>query len=322
MSAFLTAALLVILSPFAPLTAQLPGQSFEVTSDSTGITVGDSVTVRFRIRLHERDQLLDSVPQVVGDLPPGVRVLSVQKLGRTDQRLYQGAATLAFYRVGRRPVPIFGVPFMRVVEGVSRATLPSDSAFVLITAVLPPAGNPPLKDIRELEKRPIPPWTWPVMLLAMFAAGWVALRRRRTRIDHGEPVEPQTTEVPASKPTPYDIAVARLRQVEAEHWPRRGLVEAHYEAVAQTLRQYLEDAHQVGALERTTAELVWAMPPRLGRGGLRDTCHEVLDEADLVKFAEARPDEAAAADFLRRARGLLNSWHQASPVEEGAHAVR
>jgi hypothetical protein len=304
------------------LSAQLPGQSFSVTPDSITASVGDSVTVRFRIRMHERDQLLDSFPQVAGDLPPGVRILSVEKLVRTDQQLYEGMARLAFYRPGRRPVPTFGVPFMRIVEGVSRATLPSDSAFVNITPVLPPAGNPPLKDIRELEKRPASPWTWPAILLVLLAAGWLLRRRRLRDIDHPVTTAPAVIDVPAPEPTPYDIALARLRRVEAESWPSRGLVEPHYEAVAQALRRYLEEAHGVGALERTTAELVWALPPRLGRAGIRDACREVLSEADLVKFAEARPGEAAAADFLARARELLEAWHHTSRSEEGAHAVR
>ena len=314
-------ALIVIVSAPKNLQAQLAGQLFAVTPESTTATVGDSVTVRFRIRMHERDQLLDSFPQVAGDLPPGVRVLTVEKLTRIEPRLFQGAARLAFYRAGRRPVPIFGVPFMRVVEGVSRATLASDSAFMLITAVLPAAGNPALKDIRELEKRPFG-WMWPALLAAALATGWVLLRRRRKLKHQSVPVEPELVEVSAAEPTPYDIALARLHQVEAENWPSFGLVERHYEAVAQTLRQYLEDAHEVGALERTTAELVWALPPQLGRGGLRDACREILSEADLVKFAEARPITAAAADFLTRARELLNAWHHTSHVEERANAVR
>ena len=322
MRAVLTPALLVILGVAKDLSAQLPGQSFAIMPDSATATVGDSVTVRFRIRMHERDQLLDSFPQVAGDLPPGVRVLSVEKLARADQWLHEGTARLAFYRPGRRPVPIFGVSFMRVVEGVSRAILPSDSAFVLITPVLPTAGNPPLKDIRELEKRPVSPWTWPAVLLALFAVVWLLLRRRHRRIDQGALAEPETVGVSVPQPTAYDIALARLREVEAENWPSRGLVEVHYDTVAQILRQYLEDAHGVGALERTTAELVWAIPPRLGRGRLRDACREVLSEADLVKFAEARPDAAAAADFLTRAGDLLNAWHHTSALEEVTHAVR
>jgi hypothetical protein len=317
----MTVSAIVILSGAKNLSAQLPGQSFSVTADSAA-TVGDSVTVRFRIRLHERDQLLDSFPEVAGDLPPGVRVLSVEKLTRIEPRLYEGAARLAFYRPGRRPVPVFGVPYMRPIAGVGRATLPSDSAFVVISAVLPAAGNPPLKDIRELEKRPLSGWMWPGILVALLAVGWLLLRRRRNSTDQRVPMDVETSEVMASEPTPYDIALARLHQVEAEHWPLRGLVEQHYEAVAQTLRQYLEDAHDVRAMERTTAELVWAMPPRLGRGKHREACREVLSEADLVKFAEARPDAPAAADFLVRAGALLNAWHQASRAEEEAHAVR
>lgn len=311
---------LVALLYARPGAAQLTGQSFAVMVDTSVATVGDSVRVRFRIHLHERDQLLDSIPQVDGVLPSGVRVLSVERLIRSPDRVYHGSARIAFYRTGRRPVPIFGVPFMRVTEGISRATLPSDSAFVDIKAVLPPAGNPALKDIRELETRPRPLWPWLALVAAMLAAGLLLRFRRKA-------VAPAVAEVPDSpagpaEPTPYELAVAALDGAEAECWPARGKVELHYEAVAQTLRQYLEAAHEVGALERTTSELLWAIPPHLGRGGLRDQCQEILMEADLVKFAEMRPSETAAADFLIRARRLLAAWHAISPAEEGSLAVR
>jgi hypothetical protein len=247
-------------------------------------------------------------------------VLSVEKLIRSPDRVYHGSARVAFYRTGRRPVPIFGVPFMRVTEGISRATLPSDSAFVDIKAVLPPAGNPALKDIRELETRPRPLWPWLALVAAMLTAGLLLRFRRKA-------VSPAVVEVPNSpagppEPTPYELAVAALDRAEAERWPARGKIELHYEAVAQTLRQYLEAAHEVGALERTTSELLWAIPPHLGRGGLRDQCQEILTEADLVKFAEMRPSETAAADSLIRARRLLAAWHAISPAGEGAHAIR
>jgi hypothetical protein len=110
--------------------------------------------------------------------------------------------------------------------------------------------------------------------------------------------------------------------VEAERWPLRGLVDLHYEAAGQALRRYLEDAHGVAALERTTSELVWALPPLLGSEGLRDRCQEVLGGADLVKFAEVRPDVAAAAQFLDRCRSLLADWHATAALEETADALR
>ena len=87
----MTAALLVALVTASDLSAQLPGQSFTVTPDSAAATVGDTVTVSFRVRLHERDQLLDSVPDIAGDLPPGIRILSISTLRRSEPRLWQGA---------------------------------------------------------------------------------------------------------------------------------------------------------------------------------------------------------------------------------------
>jgi hypothetical protein len=321
MNSVMMTAALVIPGPFAlSASAQLPAQSFSVTLDTALASVGDSVAVRFRIRLHERDQLLDSTPQVVGDLAAGVRVLSVEKLRRSADRVYEGGARVAFYRLGRRAVPVFGVPFMRVVEGVSRGTLTSDSTFADIKAVLPAAGNPPLKDIRELDRRPLSLWPWLALASALLAGAGLYLRYRRRgeapTIVHAD----SRAEPPA--PSPYDIAVERLNRVESEQWPARDKVALHYEAVAQALRQYLEDAHGVGALERTTSELLWAIPPHLARRGLRDQCREVLMEADLVKFAHLQPGTALARDFLERARHLLDQWHAASPLEEGVHALR
>jgi hypothetical protein len=283
--------------------------------------VGDTITVSFRIRLHERDQLLDSVPDIAGDLPPGVRILSISTLRRSEPRLYHGSASLAFYRPGKRPVPVFGVTFMRPIEGITQATLPSDSAFIDIQPVLPAAGNPSLKDIREIGPRPRSVWPWVAIALALAAAVAVYARRRRRLQEAAVPEAAPAPEQPQAR-SAYQVALEELHRIEAERWPAQGEVARHYEAVAQVLRRYLEDAHDVGALERTTSELLWAMPPHLGRGGLRERCREVFYEADLVKFAEARPTEPAPGIFLDRARALLAEWHRVGAMEEDAGALR
>lgn len=311
---------LVVLSAARGLCAQVGGQSFEVVPETANPTVGDSVTLRFRVRLDERDLLFDTIPQIVGALPPGVRILSIEKLTRTPDRIFHGRARLAFYRPGKQPIPVFGLPFMRAVKGVQRATLASDSAFVDITPLLP-AGNPALKDIQELDQRPVSllPLVALGLALAAVAAGYSLLRRRRRPAAALPPEPPAEPVVP---PTPYEIALGQLDAVERERWPSRGNVAGHFEAVAQILREYLEGAENVAACERTTTELLWALPPNLSRAGLRDRCHEVLSEADLVKFARLQPDEAGAADFLERARLLLEAWHGARPARESADAVR
>ena len=310
----------VILSAATDLSGQVAGQSFEVAPETARPTVGDSVTVRFRVRLDERDLLFDTIPQMVGALPPGVRILSVERLTRSPDRLFHGRARIAFYRPGKQPVPLFGLPFMRAVKGVQRATLVSDSAFVEVASLLP-AGNPPLKDIQELEprSRSLAPLLALGLILGALAARYHLRRRRRRALPL--PPEPEPAVEPVA-PTPYRVALDRLEAIERQRWPARGHVAAHYQAVAQALRQYLEDAEDVGACERTTSELLWALPPHLSRGGLRERCYEVLSEADMVKFAQARPGEAAATDFLHCARLLLEAWDQARPAAEVADAIR
>jgi hypothetical protein len=120
--------------------AQVSNQSFEITPATPRPTVGDTVLLNFRVRLDERDLLFDTVPRPIGLLPDGIRILDVEKLQRSPDRIFHGHARLAFFRTGRQPIPIFGLPFMRSVKGVQRATLASDSAFVNVVALLP-AGN-------------------------------------------------------------------------------------------------------------------------------------------------------------------------------------
>jgi hypothetical protein len=315
-------ALVALIAP-AALCAQGPGltnQHFEVTPDPARPRVGDLVALRFRVRLDERDLLYDTVPRPIADLPEGIRIVSVEKLQRGADRIYTGQAQVAFYRTGRQAVPLFGLPFMRAVKGVTRAVLTSDSAFVEIEPVAP-AGNPSLKDIKEIERQagPDPRVVAGVLGAAAVAlVGWLLSRRRRAA-----PLISLEPDDPAPDAGPYASALERLSRIELERWPARGEVERHYEAVADVIRQYLEQAYGIPALERTTSELRWALPPVLAEAGLGDRCASILGEADLVKFARRRPDEMDAAALLVAARDLLGAWNErAARVGEGVDAVR
>ena len=291
--------------------------------DSGRVTVGDPVTIRFRLVLDERDLLFDSLPRPLDTLLEGVRILSVEKLRRQPNREFLGTATVTFYRTGPQPVPIFGLPFMRAVKGISRGTIESDTLSVDVVPTLA-AGNPALRDIRELA-----PSATPRLLAAALAAGVLALvvfgLRRRRKDDvaaAASAVETAPTPSP-SVPDPYAIAVVRLGEIERAKWSARGEVARHYELVTGVLRDYLEAAEDVPARERTTSELFWSLPPRLLEGGLRARYAAVFEEADLVKFARRRPDSAAAAAFLDDARGLLERWRASLPSGAGtADAIR
>jgi hypothetical protein len=307
--------LFLLIGLVRPAHAQLnEGRFFTATVAPEKVTVGDSVTIRFRLIINERDLLTDTVPRPVGELPPGVRVLSVERLQRGADRAFTGTAVLAFYRPGKQQVPAFGLPWVQIVTG-HRGVMSHDPVEIAVTSVLP-GGNPSLRDIREPETPPSLAPLW-IVLGAGAAAGvaW-AMTRRRRRASVTAPVRMEAPPLPPPPPDPYAVALARLEAIDVERWAARGEVERHYESVAEVLREYLETAEGIPAPERTTTELLWSLPPRLAEGGVRRRVQEVLGAADLVKFARQRPGAAEAASYTRAARELLDRWHQATAPEE------
>jgi hypothetical protein len=292
--------------------AQLHGQHWDVTPSTARATVGDTVTVSFRIRLDERDLLFDTVPRPAVTPPGWVRIFSVEKLQRQPDRIFIGRARLAFYRPGRQQIPIFQLPFMRSVKGLSRGTLSSDSAGVEIVPVLQSASSATLRDIKEPRPAPGPdPLELLLGLSALAAAGWLASRARRRPPASAAPVSgiAAMPEVPLD---PYAVALSRLEAIAGGSGAVRD-VARYYAAITDVLRDYLE-AQGIPARERTTTELRWALPPVLlsGAGGRR--FETLFGAADLVKFAHWRPDGAQAEAFLHGARELLTRWHAAGAL--------
>ncbi len=297
----------------APLAAQLHGQHWTVTPETERATVGDTVTIAFRVRLDERDLLFDTVPKPARTLPDWIRVFSVEKLERQADRIYLGKARIAFYRPGRQAVPTFALPFMRSVKGLSRGTLTSDSATVEVVPVLGAGSSATLRDIKEPVRAAAPnPIELALGLLALAGAGWLTWRARRRAPALGPESLPTASAPPAAR-DPYDVAADRLAAIERERWSARD-VARHYAEVTDVLRDYLE-AHGVPARERTTSELRWALAPGMLAGRGRRRFETVFDAADLVKFAHWRPGVDDAEGFLLAARELLGSWRG---MREGA----
>ncbi len=180
------------------------GRSFNIVAEPAKVGLGDSVTVRFRLTLNERDLLTDTVPRPVSELPEGIRILSVEKLRRGADRVFTGTAVLAFYRPGKRVIPSFGVPWVQVVTG-HRGVVAHEAGEVEVTAILP-AGNPSLRDIRE----PAAPRSLGVLWGLLGALGVAALvrlvTRRRAAVPPAPPETEAAPELPPEPPDPYTVA--------------------------------------------------------------------------------------------------------------------
>ena len=173
-----------------------------------------------------------------------------------------------------------GVPVRIVNSDGNEFTMETDSLSIIVASVL--TGQE--EDIREIKGmffiRLIDPrWFWIRIGLVVFLVGLIAAlwwSRRRGGLD-------QAGRVARLKPDVIALeALDRLRQ--ASYSPEQS--GDYYLQLSQVLRRYLEQRLLFRALEMTTSEIEGLLPGELDDPGLIALIGQVLEQADLAKFAE------------------------------------
>jgi hypothetical protein len=285
-------------------------QRLDATTGAQHTTIGDPVIIELRATLPAGATLVSDTPSVADSVPSSMRVLDAGGMHRSEGGAYVGRVRMALFRPGTLTIPAFTLLYQRGA-GAPVDTLRSRPLPIEIASVLPDLNQVPMRDIKALAplpgERQVVVWPVVVTLALLAIAAYAAYHTRRRATARGELADAIS---PAA--TPYERALHRLASVEREGWAARGDVARHYDEVTDALRRYLEEEHGIHALDRTTPELLRALPDVLSAGSLRTRCAALLDEADLVKFARLRPEPSAADAFLSRARALLAGWHEAA----------
>jgi hypothetical protein len=294
--------------PGTPAGAPGPPQVF-VRPDSGRVTVGDPVALRIRLRLPADEQLADATPAFREPLPDGVRLLRVDSLKPEASGDESGALVVAFFRPGTSRLPPITVAY-RTGRGTPADTAVTAPVSVTVTPVVP-EGTGTLRDIKNIDAAPLSLRFATTVVVAGLAVILVALvagrfqrRRKRERLVAGH------LALANAPPGPYDAAIARLAVI-ADDWAARRDIETHYAETADVIRRYLAEAYGVPALQRTTPELLGALPDRLAVPPARAAAGDLLGAADLVKFARYGPESPTPAAVLATARSILSGWDAA-----------
>lgn len=114
------------------------------------------------------------------------------------------------------------------------------------------------------------------------------------------------------------VRAARLKLRSIRRQLSKGLQPAAgYESLSNILREFLQKRYQFGAREMVTQEIAEELAIR--RINIREKLIKLLDQADLVKFADRRPDIEECRRSLRIAELLVaTAAEPAALVEEAA----
>jgi hypothetical protein len=248
-------------------------------------------------------QLLDSVPHLRDTLPDGVHLLSTEPLHLTAGG-YASEMRFAVFR----PVTTH-LPSLVVLYRADGAVDTLASAPIAVTVVpIVPGESGALRDIKGLDATPLTAFSvagGTACLIAVLFLVRSVLRRRHAKA--------HAPGVVAPIPTAYDRAVAALDAMAVTGLPDPVDVVRLYERATDVVREYIDAMLALPALERTTPEILRALPPSRLRDGGREALRTLLMDADLVKFARERPAPGAAAAFVRQARGVVDALRDLAP---------
>jgi len=189
---------------------------------------------------------------------------------------------------------------------VARWTL--DGAPAAAPAALLPVSTPKVGGDADIEdiKGPIAARRalWPWLLAALLGAlAWEAWRRWRA----WRASRPETAAPPAPPVAPEETAERALAELAASGlWPR-GEHAAYYLKLTDILRVYLEARWGRPATAMTSAEVARLVKREHADLATSAAVRDLLQRADLVKFARIKPAEAEGPADAELVRGVVRA---------------
>ena len=162
-------------------------------------------------------------------------------------------------------------------------------------------------------------WMW-VLIAGLFALGalfaYLYLRER----NRAESNDDSAIEAEDHWESPLDRLKVHLWRIQEEYQPYT----RHYEQISKELsiafRTYLQEVHQIPALESTYSEIARDIDYRMMPGDMQQALNSVLQLCDRIKFGGKQPDHNEIDQLLNEAVQITNL---ASTYDRGLnHLIR
>ena len=251
------------------------------------ILIGDEFHVLVQVETPKRFSV--ETPSAKLDLSPfELKKVDVSPFVRGENRLRRTfILTLTVFETGKLMIPT--VPIRYEDGSGGHGTVRTEPVAV---EILGAKRKPTDKEGQLRPPKPPVPYDpgklrlWACGLLAgallLFLAAKRVFRRKRIAVD------------PESLKPPHERAVLEIGRLKEKGFLEDRNAKEFYSELSNILRRYLERRFQIEALESTTQELAAVLGAKGFERSLVDRIKEVLQDADLVKFAKHEPPRSLA----------------------------
>ncbi len=157
-----------------------------------------------------------------------------------------------------------------------------------------------------------------VVALALILLAWLVYRQLKKKKNILAPVIRQ-----APAESPHILALRALQQTEKAQLWQQGQIKLYYSEVSDIIRTYIERQYRFMAMEQTTGEIMDAFALHYHDPQPRQLLLELLQTADLVKFAKylpASPQHSMCMEQAIRFVNLTKPAGENQPTTEGGTA--
>jgi hypothetical protein len=158
--------------------------------------------------------------------------------------------------------------------------------------------------IREITREPesyLDLWPWAAGILAgLILLGWWIRNKQRKVLPVVVPNEMVLPPVSAA-----EMALQKLSELQKKELWRHGQLKEHYAELSLILRSFLESRYGIAALESTTAEIQQLLMSTDFSPKSQMDLKELLQKADMVKYAKSEPKETVHESVLIKAKALV-----------------
>jgi hypothetical protein len=150
---------------------------------------------------------------------------------------------------------------------------------------------------------------------ALYGAAYVWTGLQNANVFQSERASEQRPATTESEPAPYETATRQLRALRSHDLTEPAAIEAFHVALVDAVNTYLSQRMGIATEKRTTEDLLAVLDRRTDVPPTAvEHLRAVLEQADRVKFAAARPDPATATEALQTARKALDILEDAAPL--------
>ena len=254
--------------------------------DSSAIMIGDQINLEIGISIPENFKVI--WPLLVDTVTRNIEIIEKEDIdtSKLDGNLqFKQLLTITSFDSGYFEIPSVEFEFFHEND-TTKYTAGTNTLFLMV--------NTPVVDTSKafkVIKGPVrEPYTFaeifPWALLGLVIIGLVIfliwyIRKRKNN-------QPVFARRPKPQLPPHILAIQKLEELRLAKIWQQGKVKEYYTALTDIVREYFDGRFDVDAMEMTSDEILEALNEKPVNNQAIDKIRNVLELADLVKFAKAQ----------------------------------